>query len=84
MIYRDVLVNNCSCIIDTSAIPGGRISVRQDDYRDVGDSECQEPILEQNPMMYMEPGTPEGHGELVLFCQFSILKSNYHKNFNHY
>ncbi len=41
-------------------------------------------FVEQKPMMYMELATLEGHGKLVLFPQFSILKSNHHKYFNHY
>ncbi len=32
---QDVLVKNCSYILDTSAIHGGRNPVLQDDYRDV-------------------------------------------------
>ena len=49
---QDVVVENCSCIFDTSAIHGGRMS--RDDYRDIGGRKCPEHIFEDTTARMQE------------------------------
>ena len=62
---RIVLVENYSCIFDTSAIQDGRMSREdttawmQDAYIDVGGRECREHILEVERIRRQSRGSPE-------------------------